>query len=511
MNFSMSPPPPASVSQRRGDGTPSKSANKKPTEVIDLCSSSGSSIGSENEEGDSPMRMRFSISQSQAVNVCAALEFGTPFKDEGMAQGLNEMTFKIRESIQSSSSASSPSSESEAEFDERDDRFKFIAEEKEDDVSFIVDSDDLYEIETTSGSGSDLDESDDSWNEGEEDEDEDEEDDESTKEMAIDNNSKSVQGISYGRNEENCFDFSDLTEVIMEYEPVKPIKAATSSPLDKSPARQPLKEIESTPKNSKSMVSVLKRAETREGRKFTKKERDTATLEAFVDFNHRCFDDILPADLSISWNKRLRTTAGVTKMKTKRYSTGKESVRIAAIELSEKVVDDLQRLKTTLLHEMCHAAAWLVDGQKKPPHGPAFWKWASIAGARSGGYLVTTCHNYDIHRPFKWQCTNKQCGLEYTRHSKKGIDPLRHRCGKCRGRIEFVGAFNADMTPRKTRAATGFSLFVQEHFANVKNSLKKKGKKNAHQSVMQELSRLYASSKQAREVGGGSASKAFSE
>jgi predicted SprT family Zn-dependent metalloprotease len=286
----------------------------------------------------------------------------------------------------------------------------------------------------------------------------------------------------------------------MEYEPVKPIKALASSPLAKSPTRKPLQEIMSTPTNSNS--SVLREKESvPKTKKLTKKERLATTVETFADFNLKCFDDLLPADMSVSWNNRLRTTAGVTKMKTKRLSDGKENVRVASIELSEKVVDDVERLRATLLHEMCHAAAWLVDAQKKPPHGPAFWKWASIAGARSGGYLVTTCHNYEVHRPFKWQCATPTCGIEYTRHSKKGIDPLRHRCGKCRGRIEFVGAFNADMTPKKTRAATGFSLFVQEHFANVKTSLKKKGKTSAHQSVMQELSRLYAISK-------GSASKA---
>lgn len=59
---------------------------------------------------------------------------------------------------------------------------------------------------------------------------------------------------------------------------------------------------------------------------------------------------------------------------------GKEKKsRRAAIELSEKVIDTHPRLANTLVHEMCHVAAWLVDGVRNPAHGAMFWKWASIA------------------------------------------------------------------------------------------------------------------------------------
>lgn len=27
----------------------------------------------------------------------------------------------------------------------------------------------------------------------------------------------------------------------------------------------------------------------------------------------------------------------------------------------------------TLLHELCHVAAWLIDGELRPPHGARFW------------------------------------------------------------------------------------------------------------------------------------------
>ena len=52
--------------------------------------------------------------------------------------------------------------------------------------------------------------------------------------------------------------------------------------------------------------------------------------------------------------------------------------RQARIELSTKVLTDEDRLASTLAHEMCHAAAWLLDGEMQPPHGRCFKKWADL-------------------------------------------------------------------------------------------------------------------------------------
>ena len=51
---------------------------------------------------------------------------------------------------------------------------------------------------------------------------------------------------------------------------------------------------------------------------------------------------------------------------------GKQTRREAAIDLSIKVLDNERRLKETLLHELCHAATWIIDGVRKPPHGSDF-------------------------------------------------------------------------------------------------------------------------------------------
>lgn len=39
------------------------------------------------------------------------------------------------------------------------------------------------------------------------------------------------------------------------------------------------------------------------------------------------------------------------------------------MELSSKVLDNRDRLRLTLAHELCHVAAWLIDHVARPPHG----------------------------------------------------------------------------------------------------------------------------------------------
>lgn len=75
---------------------------------------------------------------------------------------------------------------------------------------------------------------------------------------------------------------------------------------------------------------------------------------------------------------------------------------------------------------MCHAAAWLIDGSRNPPHGDVFWKWARLAEKRSPGLRLTTCHSYEINQPYKFTCTNSNCGVVIGRHSKKGLDVSKY-------------------------------------------------------------------------------------
>ena len=52
-----------------------------------------------------------------------------------------------------------------------------------------------------------------------------------------------------------------------------------------------------------------------------------------------------------------------------------QRLRSSSIKLSTKVVDTVQRLRDTLIHELCHAATWLIDGELRAGHGPLWKKW----------------------------------------------------------------------------------------------------------------------------------------
>ena len=172
-----------------------------------------------------------------------------------------------------------------------------------------------------------------------------------------------------------------------------------------------------------------------QARRRFQQSRDSLTADALERFNNIVFHNRLPRDLSVSWSKRLKTTAGITRIN--------EKTRACRIEMSEKVIVNKDRLESTLLHELCHAAAFLIDNEMTPPHGAAFRRWADHA-EETTGITVSTCHSYDIHTPHKFDCTNPDCGVTYGRHSKKGFNIDRFVCGKCQSRVQYSGKFDQD-------------------------------------------------------------------
>lgn len=143
------------------------------------------------------------------------------------------------------------------------------------------------------------------------------------------------------------------------------------------------------------------------------KVRDDLAQQLIKELDEAVFEGRLPSDLKIVWNGRLNTTAGRASWKRNKETGGHD----AEIELSVKVVDCEDKLKCTLSHEMCHIAAWAIDKEMKPAHGPAFKAWYSlmfrlvlsladracyrgrkIMKARKD-ITVTTKHSYDIGEP----------------------------------------------------------------------------------------------------------------
>ncbi|CAJ1058077.1 acidic repeat-containing protein isoform X2 [Xyrichtys novacula] len=210
------------------------------------------------------------------------------------------------------------------------------------------------------------------------------------------------------------------------------------------------------------------------GRNF-KQNKEELTSKLFRLYNTSVFDSKLPTDMSVTWNKKMRKTAGYC-------VTGQErggGSRYARIELSEKVCDSADRLRDTLVHEMCHAATWLINGVRDG-HG-SFWKLYARKATLAHPELpmVTRCHSYDIKYKFQYQCT--RCKNTIGRHSKS-LDTQRFVCALCTGQLVLL-------TPSKPRAPTPFANFVKENYGTVRQELAGQ----SHAEVMRKLSADFAS------------------
>eukprot|EP00049_Salpingoeca_infusionum_P011662 m.203698 g.203698 ORF g.203698 m.203698 type:complete len:364 (-) comp14993_c0_seq2:905-1996(-) len=207
------------------------------------------------------------------------------------------------------------------------------------------------------------------------------------------------------------------------------------SPSD-TPPRQPSKTpVPLTPKCKQTPRSV------KTARQFAR-QRESLARALFQKYNETVFGNALPQDMVITWSKRLNTTAGRAILQRK------GQVRLAHIELSTKVVDAMERLENTLCHELCHAAAWLIHGVAKPPHGAVFQGLAAKAMRHYPHLSIKTCHSYEINYKHQYQCQTAWCLQIYGRHSKS-INVKTQRCGKCHGELKLLPKLKADGTPRK--------------------------------------------------------------
>ena len=83
------------------------------------------------------------------------------------------------------------------------------------------------------------------------------------------------------------------------------------------------------------------------------KTRKTELAERlFKLYNENVFDRQLK-DVPIKWNKKLLNTAG------RCNNSRKGGIRQSQLELSDKVLTSADRLRCTLIHEMCHAVTWV--------------------------------------------------------------------------------------------------------------------------------------------------------
>lgn len=240
------------------------------------------------------------------------------------------------------------------------------------------------------------------------------------------------------------------------------------------------------------LKSLLKETTNRdpEALKFVanfKQNKEELVLKLFKLYNKTVFEEKLPEDLPIKWSSRLLKTAGCCRYKSK------GSTRTAEIELSEKVCDTADRVRDTLIHELCHAAVWLIVGVHD--HHGRYWQYyARRAGSAHPEIpVVDRCHSYDIKSKYIYKCSG--CGDEIPRHSKS-INTEKQVCARCKGQFKLLrnnGSFSvASRTPVTPKPPSGFALFVKDNYGSVKKSTPR----ISHKETMQILSAQYSSKKQ---------------
>ncbi|EMD97537.1 hypothetical protein COCC4DRAFT_64499 [Bipolaris maydis ATCC 48331] len=211
--------------------------------------------------------------------------------------------------------------------------------------------------------------------------------------------------------------------------------------------------------------------------------------------------------IKLVWSKTLKTTAGRANWRREqiRIRTGPLSTDTrteirhhCSIELAEKVIDDEERLYNVLAHEFCHLTTFMISEVRNNPHGAEFKSWgrkATAAFGASKGVQVTTKHSYQIEYKYVWECI--ACGYEFKRHSKS-VDPTRHSCGKCKGRLaqtkpkpRGTGAGAAAVGQDGKREKSEYQVFVKANFARVKKELEAEGKDTQMGKVMEAVAKEY--------------------
>jgi len=208
---------------------------------------------------------------------------------------------------------------------------------------------------------------------------------------------------------------------------------------------------------------------------FNKQKTELAT-RLYTLYNTQIFDTALPEDMEISWNVRLTKTGGLCYSKRHRNRHNIET-RSCRIELSTKVIDSGDRLRDTLIHEMCHAASWIISSYRDG-HGPLWKIWAEKAMKKFPELpVIDRCHTYQIRTKYTYRC--EKCGYSIDRHSKS-LDTEKKACGHCHGKFQLVingktehtkhsdtGSGDGNSTgteAAKLKAPNAFALFVKENY-----------------------------------------------
>ncbi|XP_017650450.1 acidic repeat-containing protein [Nannospalax galili] len=223
------------------------------------------------------------------------------------------------------------------------------------------------------------------------------------------------------------------------------------------------------------------------GRKF-KRNKEELVHKIYTLLNHTVFDSKMPEKIEITWNKKMLQTAGLCTTKERQQPKRERYVQIA---ISQKVCDSPDRIRDTLIHELCHAASWLLDGIRDS-HGHLWQYYAQKCTAVHPELPeVTRCHNYAINYKIYYECS--QCKFRVGRYTRS-LNTKRFICARCKGHLVLLPLFRKDGTPIVPHVRP-FAKYVQENY----RAVFKETAGISHGDVMKKLSKNYFASKQKKD------------
>ncbi|KAG2368191.1 hypothetical protein BDR07DRAFT_1478264 [Suillus spraguei] len=120
--------------------------------------------------------------------------------------------------------------------------------------------------------------------------------------------------------------------------------------------------------------------------------REKYAAQLFEEYNNTIFDNGLPRETKLNWNKRLLTTAGRAK-----WHKSRDGVQTTEIELAAKILDCDERIRNTLSHECVIWHAGLSMATRKKVMGrPSKPGRANKVMIKYPEINITTRHNYEI-------------------------------------------------------------------------------------------------------------------
>ncbi|XP_016062863.1 PREDICTED: acidic repeat-containing protein [Miniopterus natalensis] len=219
------------------------------------------------------------------------------------------------------------------------------------------------------------------------------------------------------------------------------------------------------------------------GRNF-KKNKDELVQKLYTLINNTVFENKMPERLDIRWNNKMLRTAGLCSSGLFHYP----KQRYTKIEISLKVCDSADRIRDTLIHELCHAASWLLDGIRDS-HGDAWRYYARKCNVVHPELpLVTRCHNYKINYKIYYECS--RCKTRVGRYTRS-LNIERFVCAECKGPLILLPLTRKDGSPIKPHVGP-FAKYVKQYYGLVRQQTAG----ITHGDVMRTLSKDYFICKQ---------------